>query len=170
MKRNASTPRPLARTFVLAALLLAAAALPAAASDTLVVGGRLMNLHVDVDHCEWGSTLCSGSGSIGPAADGNDSIVMVTIHLRAPSGGPITGLAETSFNTLAITNPGGVTPVFVRTATCAACFAEPEPGVYRLALRPAFGLWSAGSYVTVVEVGGGGGNSTAEVISIDIPF
>ena len=95
---------------------------------------------VDVDHCNQTSTLCTDSGSVGPAVDGNTSIVAVHIQLGT------VGLAASAFALSSITNAApGVTPAFVSAATCPACFAEPQPGVYRLAVRPPFGTWGGGS-------------------------
>ena len=120
---------------------------------------------VDVDHCTQSSTLCLGSGSIGPAADGNTSIVAVHIQLGT------VGLAASAFSLGSITNPApGVTPAFVSTATCPACFAEPQPGVYRLAVRPPFGNWGSGSYVVLLTVTKPTGTTVEIVVPIDIPF
>jgi hypothetical protein len=70
-----------------------------------------------------------------------------------------------------ITNPApGVTPAFVSTATCPACFAEPQPGVYRLAVRPSFGTWGGGSYVVLLTVTKPTGTTVEIVVPIDIPF
>ena len=120
---------------------------------------------VDVDHCMQSSTLCLGTGSVGPAADGNTSIVAVHIHLGT------VGLAASAFSLSSITNPApGVTPAFVSATTCPACFAEPQPGVYRLAVRPPFGTWGGGSYVVLLTVMKPTGTPVDIVVPIDIPF
>ena len=62
----------------LAALLAFAALLTAtgaAAQGTLVVSNRFLDVLVDIDHCDSSSSLCFDSGSVGPAASGNDSVV-----------------------------------------------------------------------------------------------
>lgn len=141
----------------------------AAAQSTLVVSGTFLDILVDVDHCDTSSSLCGGSGSIGAAADGNDSIVAVYVHVKGAFGNPISGLLEADFSLNSVTNPGGVMPIFVSSAICAACFAEPEPGVYRLAARTAFGDWSAGTYVTLLEVTYPNGNVRQVPVPIDIP-
>jgi hypothetical protein len=146
---------------LLAATLLAPAI---ALAQTTVVPGALPKVLVDVGHCQWTSTLCSGSGSVGAAASGNASIVAIYYH------GTTAGLAQSSFTISSVTNPGGVTPVFVSAATCPACFAEPQPGVYRLAARPAFGNWAGGTYVIVMTVTRPNGTSTSVLTPIDIPF
>lgn len=141
----------------------------AAAQSTLVLSGIFLDVLVDVDHCDTSSTLCFGSGSSGPAADANDSIVAVYVHVKGALGNPITGLAEADFSLSAVTNPGGVSPIFVGSAVCAACFAEPELGVYRLAARPVSGDWTAGTYVAVLEVTYPNGNVRQVAVPIDIP-
>lgn len=132
-------------------------------AQTLVVPGANPKVFVDVKHCEWTSTLCSGSGSVGHAANGNASIVAIYYQ------GTTSGLAQSNFSLSSVTNPGGVTPVFVSSAICAACFAEPEPGVYRLAARPAFGNWADGTYVVLLTVTRPAGGSVSVMIPIDIP-
>jgi len=132
-------------------------------AETLVIPGLGITVFVDVDHCSQTSSLCSGSGSVGPAAGGNDSIVAIVIHTTR------TGLAETAFSLTSITNAGsGITPQFVTTATCAACFLEVEPRVYRLAARPSSGNWGAGTYMVLLKVVTPGPDK-AVVAPIDIP-
>ena len=133
-------------------------------AQTLVVPGANPKVFVDVKHCEWASSMCSGSGSVGPAASGNASIV--TIYYQGTSA----GLAESSFSFGSITNPGGVTPAFVSSVTCAACFSEQQPGVYRLAARPAAGNWAGGTYVVLLTVTRPAGGSVSMMVPIDIPF
>lgn len=147
-----------------APLILAALLAPlGAAAETTVVNGGLPKVFVDVSHCQWTSTLCSGSGSIGAATGGNSSIVAFYYH------GTTSGLLQSSFTLSSVTNPGGVTPVFVSSTTCPACFAEPQPGVYRLATRPAFGNWATGSYVVLLTVTRPTGVATTVLVPIDIP-
>jgi len=139
-------------------------------AETVTASARNLNAIVDVDHCSiFGSTLCSGSGSVGAAASSNDSIVSVIIHATAPNGTPMTGLPELNFNIFSVTNASGAPLVFVRAAVCAACFAEPEPGVYRFAVRPSAGNWGAGTYIQRIEVTALGGAARQIVIPIDIP-
>lgn len=133
-------------------------------AQTLVVPGANPKVFVDVKHCDWTSSLCSGSGSVGAAANGNASIVAIYYQ------GTTSGLAESSFSLSPVTNPGGVTPAFVSSATCAACFAEQQPGVYRLAARPAFGNWADGTYVVLLTVTRPAGGSVSVMVPIDIPF
>ena len=142
----------------------------AAAQDTFVVSSRFLNVLVDIDHCESTSSLCSGSGSVGAAAGGNDSIVAFHIQVNGPLGNPVGGLLETDFVLSGVTNQvPGVTPAFVDTVTCPACFAEPEQGVYRLAVRPSSFDWGAGSYVVQLEVTVPSGSVRQIPVSIDIP-
>jgi hypothetical protein len=137
----------------------------ALAATRVVPGLKHGIVLVDVDHCNQTSTLCTGSGSVGPAADGNTSIVAVHIQLGT------VGLAESAFALSSITNAApGVTPAFVSAATCPACFAEPQPGVYRLAVRPPFGTWGGGSYVVLLTVTKPTGAPIEIVVPIDIPF
>lgn len=133
-------------------------------AQTTVVPGTIPKVFVDVKHCQWTSTLCSGSGSVGPAANGNASIVAIYFH------GTTAGLSAANFTISSVTNPGGVTPVFVSAAICAACFAEPQPSVYRLAARPAFGNWAGGTYVVLMTVTRPTGASVSVVVPLDIPF
>lgn len=135
---------------------------PAWSDDTLVIHGTKITAFVDVDTCGWSPTWCGGSGSVGAAASGNDSVVSIVVHV------PSVGLAETAFSLGSITNPGGVTPAFVTTATCPACFAEPQPGVYRLAARPSFGNWATGTYTVLLTVATPGPDKKV-VVPIDIP-
>lgn len=139
-------------------------------AQTAIVAAPNLNGIVDIDHCDiGGSTLCTGSSSVGAATDSNDSIVSVVIHVSNNRGNPVSGLAELDFTIHSVTNPGGTPLVFVRAAACAACFAEPEPGVYRFAVRPSTGNWDAGTYVQRIEVVGGGGTVTRQiVIPVDI--
>ena len=139
------------------------------ASPTTVVPGKNLDVFVDVDACNSGLTFCTGSGSSGAAADGNDSIVGITIHVKDGKGSPVSGLAESSFSLRSITNQApGVTPAFVSSNVCSACFAEPQPGVYRLAARPSSNNWGAGTYTVLLKVSSGGGSKQA-VVPIDIP-
>ena len=134
-------------------------------AQTLVVPGTIPKVFVDVKHCEWPSSLCSGSGSVGPAANGNASIVAIYYQ------GTTAGLTLANFSLASVTNPGGVTPGFVSSLTCAACFAEPQPGVYRLAARPAAATnWAGGTYVVLLTVTRPTGGSVTMMIPIDIPF
>lgn len=138
-------------------------------ADPSAVFTKNLDVLVHVDTCAWGPSWCSGSGSSGEAAAGNNSVVEVIVHAKRPNGTPFAGLAESAFSLTSITNPvPGVTPVFVNSATCAACFLEVEPGVYRLASRPAFGNWGAGSYTVLLKVTNG--NVTRQVtLPIHIP-
>jgi hypothetical protein len=151
---------------LLCSLTLTGWAVSESAGQTLVVAGfKNITALVDVNLCSWTPTLCSGSGSVGVAAAGNDSVVGIYLHLATA------GLAESAFSMTAITNPGGVSPVFVTTAVCSACFAEPEPGVYRLAARPAAGAnWTGGTYVALVTVTKPAGTTVTVLIPIDIPL
>ena len=147
-------------------ILLAGLAMPGVVfAQTLVVPGTIPKVFVDVKHCERdSSTLCSGSGSVGPAANGNASIVAIYYQ------GTTSGLTLANFSLASVTNPGGVTPAFVSSVNCAACFAEPQPGLYRLAARPAFGNWASGTYVALLTVTRPTGGSVTTMIPIDIPF
>lgn len=134
-----------------------------------VVTGANLNVIVDVDACLQGYDFCTDSGSSGPAADGNDSVVSVVIQVTRNNGTPVSGLLETAFSISSITNSGpGVSPVFVPLASCVSCFMEPEPGVYRLATRPSFGNWGDGTYVALVAVTSGA-VTRQTIIPIDIP-
>ena len=135
-----------------------------ASAQTLVVPGTIPKVFVDVKHCEWPSSLCSGSGSVGSAANGNASIVAIYYQ------GATSGLTLANFALSSVTNPGGVTPAFVSSVSCAACFSEQQPGVYRLAARPAFGNWAGGTYVALMTVTRPTGSSVTMMIPIDIPF
>lgn len=141
---------------------------PALAGPSAVFTNNL-DVLVHVDHCGQGSTLCTGSGSSGAAADGNDSIVEVIVHAKLPNGTHLAGLAESAFSLAAVTNRGtGSPPVFVNSAACAACFLEVEPGVYRLAVRPSSGNWGEGTYTVLLKVTNG--NATRQVaVPIHIP-
>lgn len=132
------------------------------ADGTQVISRSQTTVLVDVNLCSFASTRCTDSGSVGVAADGNDSVVGILVQI------PNTGLGETAFSLGSITNPGGVTPTFVTTAACASCFSEPQPGVYRLAARPAKGNWASGSYTVLLTVATPGPDKTV-VIPIDIP-
>jgi hypothetical protein len=150
--------------------LLASAS--AQADETLVVSGRFLDVFVDVDHCVTGSVLCTDSGSVGPAADFNDSIVVVVVHVKGPLGNPVGGLLEADFSLGSITNPGGVTPGFVDSLSCPSCFAEPQTGVYRLAARPAIlgSTWRDGTYMALLEVTVPSGAVRQTVVPMDIPL
>jgi hypothetical protein len=150
------------------AALLAGAT--AQAGETLVVSGRFLDVFVDLDTCEQSFTWCSGSGSVGPAADGNDSVVAVVVHVKGPLGNPVSGLLESDFSLGSITSPGGQPLVFEGTFTCAACFAEPQAGVYRLAARTANFTWSVGTYMALLEVDVPSGAIRQTVIPFDIPL
>ena len=150
---------------LLCSLALTGWAVSVSAGQTLVVAGfKNVTALVDVNLCSWTPTLCSDSGSVGVAAAGNDSVVGIYLHVATA------GLAEAAFSMTAITNPGGVSPVFVNTALCSSCFAEPEPGVYRLAARPASGNWAGGTYVAQITVTKPTGAALTVLIPIDIPF
>jgi len=150
------------------AALLAGAT--AQAGETLVISGRFLDVFVDLDTCEQTFTWCSDSGSVGPAADGNDSVVVVAIHVKGPLGNPVTGLLESDFTLRSITNAASPSPVFVDSLSCAACFAEPEAGVYRLAVRPAWNTWGDGTYMSLLEVTVPSGAIRQSVIPFDIPL
>lgn len=155
------------------AALLVSAANAAQAAETLVVSGRFLDVFVDLDACEQGFTLCTDSGSVGPAADGNDSVVVVVIHVKGPLGNPVGGLLETDFSLGSITNSfPGVTPGFVDTLTCVSCFSEPQTGVYRLAVRPIIvgTNWGHGTYMTLLEVIVPSGAVRQVVVPFDIPL
>jgi hypothetical protein len=146
-------------------ILLAGLIVPGSAfAQTLVIPGGNPKVFVDVKHCEWASSLCSGSGSVGPAANGNASIVVIYYQGTTP------GLAESNFSFGSVTNPGGVTPALVGSAACAACFSEQQPGVYRFAVRPAAGNWSGGTYVVVMTATRPAGGSVSIMVPIDIAF
>lgn len=151
-------------------LLTITLSLPLFAGDTTVVtSGRVaFAVLVDEDMCVApGISMCVDTGSAVPAASGNSSVVGIHVHLRNRNG-PITGLAELDFEVYAVTNPNGTSPVFARTGLCASCFSEPQPGVYRLAIKPANGNWITGTWVTKLEVSLP--NGVAEtIIPIDIP-
>ena len=143
----------------------------AKAADTLVVPGNNLDVFVDIDTCAQGFTWCSGSGSVGPAAAGNDSVVGVVIHVKRNNGTPVSGAPENFFALSSITNPApGVTPVFVDSVTCPACFSEPETGVYRLAARPSSGNWGEGTYMVLLEFGPAGTPFFQTVVPFDIPM
>ena len=136
-----------------------------ASAQTLVVAGTIPKVFVDVKHCEWPSSLCSGSGSVGPAANGNASIVAIYYQ------GATSGLTLANFSLSSVTNPGGVTPAFISSVSCVACFSEQQPGVYRLAARPAAATnWAGGTYVVLLTVTRPTGGSVTTMIPIDIPF
>ena len=136
-----------------------------ASAQTLVVAGTIPKVFVDVKHCEWPSSLCSGSGSVGPAANGNASIVAIYYQ------GATSGLTLANFALSSVTNPGGVTPAFISSVSCVACFSEQQPGVYRLAARPAAATnWAGGTYVVLLTVTRPTGGSVTTMIPIDIPF
>jgi hypothetical protein len=149
---------------ILFALLAGLIGPGSAFAQTLVVPGSNPKVFVDVKHCEWNSSFCSGSGSVGPAASGNASIVLIYYQGTTP------GLAESNFSFGSVTNPGGVTPALVSSALCAACFSEQQPGVYRFAVRPAAGNWAGGTYVAVLTVTRPAGGSVSIMVPIDIPF
>ena len=132
------------------------------AGDTVVATRLKTTVLVDVGTCSWSPTWCIDSGSVGTAAAGNNSVVGVVVQV------PNAGLAETAFSLGSISNPGGVTPSFVPSTACASCFSEVQPGVYRLAARPAFGNWASGSYTVLLTVATPGPDKTI-VIPIDIP-
>jgi hypothetical protein len=157
-------------SFILAMLLLVAG-IAAVRAETIIVPGHNIDVYLDIDHCaQAGMVLCGGSGSTGAAAVGNDSIIAVMVHVTKDNGLPAGGLTESAFALTAIMNPApGVSPVFVPTSACAACFAEQTAGVYRLAIRPAAGTWGDGTYMAVLEVTGGGGTTRQTVVPIDIP-
>lgn len=150
---------------------VAFAALTAAPSqaDVFIVNHDRLNVIVDMDACDNTSlTLCSGTGSTSGATASNNAVAIVHVHVHLPNGSPISGLTQSDFRLTAITNGGsGVTPGFVASATCGACFAEPEPGVYRLAARPTFGDWGDGSYVTLLDVSIPSGNTRQTIIPFE---
>ncbi|MGF1630136.1 MAG: hypothetical protein ACFCUT_11760 [Kiloniellaceae bacterium] len=140
-------------------------------AQTVVVPSVSLDAVLDVDHCDSaGSVLCGGSGSSGAAAVGNDSVIAVYVQVKLANGLPVGGLAESAFATYAIANPPlGVSPAFVSSAVCAACFAEQTTGVYRLAMRPSSGNWSSGTYVVLLQVTGSGGATRQLLLPVDIP-
>ena len=159
------------RIFYYSALLLITglAVSTIANAETRVVSGTNLTVVIDLDACDFGYDFCTDSGSSGAAADGNDSVVSVVVQVTRNNGNPVAGLSESDFSMSAITNAGpGVSPVFVDTASCASCFMEPEPGVYRLAVRPTFGNWGDGTYVAMIVVSSGA-VSRQTIIPIDIP-
>ena len=130
-----------------------------------MVGGGVPRIFVDTKLCDGVATMCSGSGSVGAATNGNTSVVAIYYQ------GALAGLTEANFAPSSITNRGsGVTPAFVSTAVCAACFAEVQPGVYRLAARPTSRNWGGGSYVVYLSVTRPAGGSVNVMVPIDIPF
>jgi hypothetical protein len=146
-------------------LLGALVAQGSAVAQTLVVGGGVPRVFVDTKLCDGVSTMCSDSGSVGAAANGNTSIVAIYYQ------GATAGLTAVNFTLSSITNRGsGVTPAFVSTALCAACFAEEQPGVYRLAARPTASNWGGGTYVVLMTVTRPVGGSVNVMVPIDIPF
>jgi hypothetical protein len=146
-------------------LLGALIAQASAVAQTLVVAGGVPRIFVDTKLCNGVSTMCSGSGSVGAAASGNTSIVAIYYQ------GTTAGLTEANFALSSITNRGlGVTPAFVGTAACAACFLEVQPGVYRLAARPTASNWGGGTYVVLLTVTRPVGGSVNVMVPIDIPF
>ena len=146
-------------------LLGALVAQGSAVAQTLVVGGGVPRIFVDTKLCDGVSTMCSDSGSVGAAVNGNTSIVAIYYQ------GATAGLTAANFTLSSITNRGsGVTPAFVSAALCASCFAEVQPGVYRLAARPSFGNWGGGTYVVYLTVTRPVGGSVNVMVPIDIPF
>ena len=146
-------------------LLGALVAQGSAVAQTLVVAGGVPRIFVDTKPCDGVSTMCSDSGSVGAAASGNTSIVAIYYQ------GATVDLTAANFALSSITNRGsGVTPAFVSTAVCASCFAEVQPGVYRLAARPAFGNWGGGTYVVLMTATRPVGGSVNVMVPIDIPF
>ena len=146
-------------------LLGALVAQGSAVAQTLVVGGGVPRIFVDTKLCDGVSTMCSDSGSVGAATNGNTSIVAIYYQ------GTSVGLTESNFALSSITNRGlGVTPAFVSTITCASCFLEVQPGVYRLAARPSSGNWGGGTYVVYLTVTRPVGGSVNVMVPIDIPF
>ena len=146
-------------------LLGALVAQGSAVAQTLVVAGGVPRIFVDTKLCDGTAMMCSGSGSVGAAANGNTSIVAIYYQ------GATAGLTAANFTLSSITNRGsGVTPAFVSTAVCASCFAEVQPGVYRLAARPTSGNWGGGTYVVLMTVTRPVGGSVNVMVPIDIPF
>jgi hypothetical protein len=47
---------------------------------------------------------------------------------------------------------------------------EPQPGVYRLAARPAFGNWAGGIYVVLMTVTRRASGGMSILAPLDIPF
>ena len=141
-----------------------------ASAQSVVVPSVSLDAMLDIDHCDSaGSVLCGGTGSSGAAAVGNDSVIAAYVQVKLANGLPVGGLTESAFATYAIANPPlGISPVFVSSTVCAACFAEQTTGVYRLAMRPTSGNWSAGTYVVLLQVTGGGAIRQL-LLPIDIP-
>lgn len=70
-----------------------------------------------------------------------------------------------------MTKPTGNSSVFARTGACTSCFAEPGPGVYRLALIPSGvgGTQGTGAYVAPLEVTLPSSAVASTITPIDIP-
>ena len=126
---------------------------------------------VDVDVCDAGGLdMCTDTGSLVAAAAGNSSVVAVIVQVKRNNDNPLAGLAEGDFSLHTVTNRApAADPIFISTVVCASCFVEPQPGVYRLGVQPAFGgIWGEGTYTTLLRVTSG--NFSREVvIPIDIP-
>ena len=140
-------------------------------AQSVIVPSVSLDVVLDIDLCDSaGQVLCGGTGSTGAAVVGNDSVIAVYVQVKRADGTPVGGLAESAFTTYAIANPPlGVSLVFVSTTVCAACFAEQTTGVYRLAMRPSSGNWSAGTYIVLLQVTGGGGITRQLLVPVDIP-
>ena len=123
-------------------------------AETIIVPNQSLAVVIDVDACDLsGHVLCGGTGSLVAAEVGNDSIVVVFVHVRTANGQPVTGLSESDFSFVAVQNPPlGISLGFVQTVVCGACFAEYPDGVYRFAMRPVTGDWVEGTYIQVLEV------------------
>ena len=79
-------------------LLGALVAQGSANAQTLVLGGGVPRIFVDTKLCDGTATMCSGSGSVGAAANGNASIVV--IYYQGATG----GLTAANFTLSSITN------------------------------------------------------------------
>ena len=138
-------------------------------ADTVIVPGENLHVVIDIDHCDQSTLVCGGTGSVGAAATTNDSVVVMIVQVKANNGNAVGGLALTDFaldTVLAAT--GGVGLLIVDAATCPLCFSELPTGTYRLAVRPTFGNWGTGTYVTHLEVSNASGASARTVIPINI--
>ena len=112
---------------------------------------------------------CSEVGATGPAAAGNDFIVGTHFYVTG-SLGAIGGLGELDFNVTTITSPSGNAPDFLRTGACAPCFSEPQPGVYRMAIRPSGSSnWSSGTYMLLLDVNIAPGVTVSMLLPVKIP-
>ncbi len=150
------------------AVAVSALSFAGARAETLLFPGRNLEVVIDVDHCALaGAIMCGGTGSLVPAAVGNDSIVAVFVHVRANNGTPVGGLAQSAFDLSDVFNPSGVGLAIVDATVCPNCFSELPNGVYRMAVRPVAANWGTGTYVTYLEVTGAAG-SARSLLALDV--